>query len=561
MFTLTDPRAQALSQAGGAFGGALSQALGNYIENRKFGSALQGVDQNTPVHEILNRFAAHNVAPELISQYLNPQIQQRISQERALSSLEQVFNRRDKQGNSQQPSPQEVALGLARAGILSPSVGQNLGEVTQAYSNLYRSQNYPGGGGTGNAPVNLQVNTTAPNYATEGQPNSTPQPPTRPVTTNRENRPVKPLNNQGSTPTTGAGIRNAQASGVGGTVAPGVDQAPVAQPSAPDIRNTNPLNINPGRTLTGQEAANTVAQLAPTLGVEGARQFVQDFNAGNANIRQQMIENAQLAQSAKEEQKSQDDYWGKQADSYLGASGRQIDPLFRNAIVSRMQQLSGAPQERFQEALKEQDRLQNKAQKVLEGTKRPIAAAFNPKPLEEWKELKGNNLRALLQDPAIPPQFRDQYVDKFRTLAQAADISSLEFEYMINKPTLAEGKILNSIPKQEVKKTTSAFGIAEEPVKDVEKLSKIADQVIRLSQENPRLSPLIVRDMLMTKGYSDQTASEIYGIAREKGAQFSPYQEEQIGDLAMPARGSLKSILRGEQTGIGLWDQFIKGKK
>ena len=90
-FSLGDPRAQALSGAGQNFGSGLGNSLINFVENKNLGKALQGVNAQTPINEVLQKFAQYNVSPQAQDRFFSPMVQSRMQSAGAANYLQEAL--------------------------------------------------------------------------------------------------------------------------------------------------------------------------------------------------------------------------------------------------------------------------------------------------------------------------------------------------------------------------------------------------------------------------------------------------------------------------------------
>ena len=100
MFTVGDPRLQAISQAGASFGTGLGNILNRYVEGKAFNKAFsQGISPETSPYEIMQKGLQAGVSPDYLNMALSPTVQQRAVNQQAYNQLQQVRNNPQAQPN------------------------------------------------------------------------------------------------------------------------------------------------------------------------------------------------------------------------------------------------------------------------------------------------------------------------------------------------------------------------------------------------------------------------------------------------------------------------------
>lgn len=110
-FTLTNPganfAAQSMYQTGQNFGGGLGDSLIKYIQNKRFNESLGTITPETPLNEVLQKFAQNQVSPQDQQRYLDPAVLQRMGNQQA----SKIINESLKTAKT----PQEIAQAVMRA--------------------------------------------------------------------------------------------------------------------------------------------------------------------------------------------------------------------------------------------------------------------------------------------------------------------------------------------------------------------------------------------------------------------------------------------------------------
>ena len=582
-FTLRDPRMEAISGAGVGFGQGFGNSLGDqlvrYIEGRQLNKALEGVDANTPVLDVLKSFQTNRVSPTLQEQYLSQPVQGRLAQERAAQSFGEFANMSDEQFNNM--SVPQIIAKVSQAFANVPGGAQTAGDLINSVLSRRRTSNLGNafsrkGGET--KPAQAKINPSPREDQANPQQDETFT--IQDLLSGMQDRVFQSQGQSNQIPF--APFQNEN------FVSPVTPRTSAVSTSLPESRTEPPSAVNI-RPMRATDVAGLISQIArenPDMSYEDVVNAVRiqsganeaEFNAGIKLYDQKVKEN--------EQKKLEDANIAEAVDAKINKDFPQgIDSYYKGMLEELTRYYPGSSiNSRYTKAKQVVDRQINRLRSLAKAEARPLFGAYRPGAVKSHLDKIAGLARAAWRDKEIPNYMRPNQIDKIReTIASRGMEGPVEQEYIVNKTINPEFKKdiakmdkLSEAPKApETKQAYSRYGfgppIVTQPTekeradyqeKVREGIAKIADFV----SENAGgyMSPLLVRSALLKKGWTDSQIKEAYDLAAENNANFSTYQDDQIVKLGTPQKPSLSSIfsgITGDRSEQDLWDVFISGRE
>jgi hypothetical protein len=503
MFTLTDPRKQAISQAGQNFGGGLGDALINFIENKRFQQAMSGVTAETPVQEVLTRFAQNNVSPQWMERYLSPQVQNRMLQQRyepKLVDRMKLYQDEATVGTEARPEMRDSGS-VSKGGPVKP--------ISDTTPNQFDQ-------------TQVQQQTQQPVAQNQIIPQSVAQNIQQPVGQFQQ----QPIQESGQQPITGDFRSDVRSN------------APVT-PLATD-RDRNSL-IRQGLQ----------AGLSPEAAENYADKKIELQNQRRAD------EIATLARDelARKTVIEVDENLRNEAEKYLSRDyGTERDPIIDDMVTRLMREGTGTAEQRYTKARPVVTRILNSLNNINEGQRPPLVGGREK--FNAYIRKQQSYVKALLKDPQIPASFKKDIMEKVITNEMAKGTGRVDAEMIANPPSANFTKLLNSVEEKPKPKILNKYGVPDKKSLEDYQLNvnssveRLSNKIAQMVDQSPWSSPLVMRSSFLDKGYTEADIAEAFLKAQEAEVPFSDYQNEQIGKLAVKERPSLDNIFRGEKSQI-----------
>lgn len=524
-FSLGDPRLEALSRAGGNFGGGLADALTQYINNAQLSKALNGVTAETPITDVVKAFAKNRVSPEQQQMYFNPVVQGRLGQERA-ANIFQSFSKMSPQALSKMTWPQATSL-IYSAFANSPE-GYRAAEPI--INNLKAEAQRNGWFGFGGAQNQNQPFVPGQEGPTGDQNIS----PGSPVSIQPQGTGVKPGIgvSQNQMPPQTVPARGGQQIQPGEV--PRLGEA-TAAPSKEYIHNLVGRYMTPGTSVDEaiKNAANVLNMEESLLKRVYFEQEQQDLVRQKQNLENTRIEQYGEAQSKKD--------FGTDEGGNVN-----LPPEYRNLLTDLMlDNTKGSDTQRYTRAKKVITDLMDGVRNLATGEKRPLLAGLRPGAREKFISAKQGQASNILNNPSLPDVYKPMIREQMRTALtnqvtriqpgiELPEYGPVEIEEIINKPSKELKSVLTSIPAP-----------SKDPRKNEQALTGLWAYVARNSMN----SPMMVTQALIDKGYDQDSIRNAYDNASEKGVPFSEYQNNQRAEfLKNPFVPRLQSIFGGDKT-------------
>lgn len=579
-FTLTDPRMQAISGAASNFGSGLSDQLVKYIEARQFEKAMQGVNENTNVLDVLKNFQTNRVPQHLQEQFLSQQVQSRLAQQRASNAFNEFGNMSEEEYNNLS-TPQLVAK--LQGAFANVAGGQDASaSLINTLLGRRRTNNLGKAfGKTGNR--NQQSSSTEPIEPTQEK--GDPRKPEVNITN------VLPTRAEMQAEEQGMQQPNPPRGQTGGRIpyAPFTTPQAQAQSIRQNESTTEPsagVNVRPMRATDVASLISSLASENPDMNYEDIVEAAKiqsganenEFNAGIKVYEQQ--EKQRQARQAEEDRI--DKAVEEKIDKHFPGSeqGPGIDPHYETMLKQLTRYYPGTSTDaRYTKARKTVTDLLHREQNLLDYEGRPLFGAWRPGATKQHLDHLTTLARPIWNDPNIPEFQRPQQIDRVRSLLASRGIEGpVEQEYVINKminpdfkKDVAKINRLPSAPEEaKIRVGTGKFGVMAPSKRDEEKNSQQSkrdlDKIANFLTETAGgyVSPLMVRSGLLSKKWSEEQIREAYDLAQENGANFSDYQRNQISQLSKDQKPSLRSIFTGltnDKSEQGIWDVFISGRE
>lgn len=512
MFTLTDPRLQAISQAGQQFGTGLGETLVQGLVNQRLAQATQGFTPETPVNEVLQSMAKYNVPAEAQERYFSPVIQQRMQAQHAMKIINDAVNKKDS-------TPKDLVTAIAKAQALSGNLNNASGLLDFAMGDYLSNQ-----GSQGDAPAPQGTSTPSPSGRHESPDMKGGPAPEAPM--QNMSPEVQPGQNL---PTSTQGQPNQKFPGVlsqgvtGSEAAETVPGAVEVQPYTPaekaKLRNANRKRL--GKTLGDQETDRIISE----------RDTQHNQQVANASLA--TLQNANVLQK----QENIDRYVeGGMARDYSG--NRYITPEMTEMAKYHAREVAkGTPDQRWNQTKKWLDDLADK-QRTIEDKIPSRDFLFRP---PEWQQekLKRANVDVDRYLDKIPEGYKRQAYDQMRTrLRSKPGVGPIKAEWMISYPSQDTLKSFGSLP--------TYWDSGERKDSFQKKLEPML-----INGLSNGTSPLILKDLVVTgKGWPDSVYDDAQRDAlkkmREKGLSVPDYNETALNDTNLKFQSTPYDQLTGQ---------------
>lgn len=506
-----DPRYQSLGQIGSNFGGGLGDALIQYIENKRFNTALGGLNPNSPIQDVLQQFAQHNVSPELQQRYFSSPVQQGLQRERGKQDIQNLS-----QADFSNLSPLQAVIKAMELTQNAPpgTLETFLPAFIQAQQNE-RFQNLYGGGRTGTLGQKpMQPSTEQAGQSAEGYSPAY----------NAPQQFEQPM--QAAQPSTAAPFIRSR---VGGATGP--------QGSRGFQRN-----------LTLEDS-------------------IRNAYARGAQTKEQALFEAQLEQDTQQKQKEQEETDEENFKSRFQSRFKgQIEPWFENFGVEDFRYQTGTANERAEKAIKNVQNIKSGLNGLKTAHPRGFGEAFLGNKLNRFYKNVGKSINTVFNKAAVPEALKPGLIDEtWVALSERNDMTPIGIAESFQnsnvnpnfKKEIALIKRLPSIPEVSA---TIPHEYAQKSQILSPKLEKNRAEVVNSLMkilENPYSSPLTIKAKLLEKGYPDDWIAQRFEEAQSLGWQPSSYQGREVDLLGIPTYQSVSTSLQGQPSLIGLPTKFM----
>jgi hypothetical protein len=534
VFTLTDPRMQAISQAGANFGGGLGDALSQFVENKQFNKALEGVTAETPILQVLQQFAKKNVSPDQQNRFLSATVQQALQKERGRSQLQNLKNT-----DLSNLTPAQLAATLLESTQdLQPGTFEALYRpfLEQQQNNLFK------GRGRGRNPTLSQ-----PDMQPAGEQNARSSEGYSPQYNNQAlAAPQQFGGGQGQQP---QGQGPAMAAGAAGAVLPGI--TPNAQQS------------NAGR---GFQQYNTYEDDIQEAYDNGARNL--DEAIKYTDIKQNAKQQRE-AQEAKDEQQLLNRLDEKFPPTKEGQPG--IDPALRDIAVEDYRYETGTPNERANKAIAKAVATNNLAKGIVDSEKRNWWQSLKRGNTDQFYDSLGNSVRQMLTHKGTVEALQPNLIDYAKSiLSMRGDIKDVGIakvmQLAINKPQYnKEMAVLRKLPdipqdfvdigKGGIVGQTRKVERAEKALAEAQ--PKVVNYLVKTLTSDPYASPVLIRDELIKKNYPESLIKASFDEAIKLGWAPSPYQKDEYAGLGTPQKQTAEGLFFNQKAKQGFIDQIF----
>lgn len=538
MFTLRDPRLDAISRAGGQLGTNLGDTLVQGIMNKRMQGVLGDITPTTPINEVMSKFAGANVPQEMQQQYFNPQIQQRVAQERRKARFADLASRQIKPGDMPQFLA-EVASELADT--------EGAGDIMKVFMTAAQSANLNNGDG----------NETPATDETANRPGKNRQTPT-----GRAENPVTGGAKSITNPLAAMGV-------------PGMNQMQQGTDTG-DYRS----NINVGADVTPpmgpQEYQQLLSRYAKLTGdYEKGKEFADKFQGLTADQRAAELDTLSRQENQRQTQLVEEERSRGAVEKLIGADAKfpgqgetGTDVAMRNIAVEVGMRTPGTDEQKFNAGRRAATRIFNNLNSMRASETRPRAANFQHNALQEYLRKEQNAVQNIMNDSAIPENLKPEIAEQIRLIQAGKGNGPVETEYLINPPSPATTKLINSVqppPRGEIPTgipgKIGERGMAKIADRKNAAVFELADTITRVINTDPKASPVIMRDRFLDKGWDETDIKRAFTMAEQSGAKLSDYQREQMGEISKPQRESLRTFFGGDKAANDYWDMFIRGRR
>lgn len=545
MYIPYNPRAEALNRFGQGMGSGLGDILSRFMESRQFQKQSQGLTAETPINEVLQKLST--VSPQLREQYLSPQVQQRLQQERLGSTYQKI---RNDLGDITSRNAPEYMRRIAEAALQVPgaNIGDTLNVLMQAMSRAGQGKGYRDLGGSN----------VVPEITRKESPSGT---------NTRLNEPfLGGMLDQPSTYQEPAG-RQAPFGQMGGPAPTG--RIPFA---GGDYRTPN-YGAAQTQPMTQQEYGDAYGRMFALTGdPQASATFAENLRGLTKDQREAEMQNLTARETGRkinieEENRVRDaaktlldrDY---PADPQTGV--RPLSPFLQDMLVDVMISARGTDEQRYAKGNEYIKDLQAAQHQLSRGETRPNIARFRPDALKKFLKGQQSIVKTVLNDPRTPQMYRRRIMDQFKSVLMANGDGTLEAEAVVNPLNDNTGKIINSVPEApKTFKEGGKYGVQANRKFEQQRregIQEIADTIERIASKDPWASPLLLRAELLEKGWDEASIREAFGIADQKNV-LSELQRAQVAELSTQQKPGLNSIFWGDPSLQTMLDVLIRGKK
>lgn len=540
MFELRDPRFQGIAEAGKQFGTGLGDTLAQSVVNRQLSRALQGggpgegpITPETPVNDVMARFAKYNVSPEASERYFSPVLQQRAAQQHAMKLVDSAMQ-------NPKSTVKDIVTAFTKANALT---GGNMGDI-KPLLDFYIGQKMGESGNVGNEPGMPGTSTPSPSGEQEvpqqkGMPQAQMTPPGSPM---GQSQPSQMMNQpqgqpQGMTqgqPQTGAVTpQGVVKTGVSGSQA--FEQVPTqtaVKPPTPlqkqQIRNQE--RIKWGKTTGDAEADRKIAEWTEAATNATAEQERERLGGADTLKRQEMID--------------------QQIDSnferrWPGGKGAPPPFMVEYAKQFARDNAKGTADQRAAQAMKRVDTITDRANTV--SGKMPSTKFVGRSPEQQITLLERQN--------AYSKRFLDDFDDEQKKYGydmlrsayrEKVGIGPIKAEYAINYPDKDVIKDVNGVGN------IWDYAAKADKVEDAQK-----DLTGKLVKHLPNgVSPLIMKNLVVMglgwdDSFFDNALADALKEMSSKGLAVPDYNEMALNDTYLKFKPSFPGESLTGQTLLG----------
>lgn len=519
MFTLTDPRMQAISQAGENFGSGMGQALNQYVQNKQFSKALEGADTND-LMGMLKRFAQYNVSPEMQERFLSPTIQNRLQSQTAAQLIS------DAAKNAK--NPKDFLSAVLQASALTGNMQGASQLIDMAMGSFLAGEE--------GAPTEPMEQPNAPRGPGAQQENQAMRRDT--VATNGPNQAMNTqdmINSVQNLLSPSRSFPNVQQRPLGAeNVRENILTGPTTRPMTPDEQDAlrRKLRTKHGLTVGDKEADRIINQTQKQYENE-----VTQLNLAN--------------EASRREQEQLDKYQNYGLSEFQREYGddSSMPQEFGRMVQDLMLKERGDEKQRYQ-------RIKNKYLKPIKTDLMEFDKVAN---IPYFETLEGKNKQATLQTinkkaqdfiKRVPEDYKREAVAALRNrLRSNRGIGPVSAEYAIKMPDEEVKKDLKALgpsPK-ETKIGTGRFGVSvnRNYESELEKAQKrMVPKIINALKKDQ--SPIVIKDLLVNGlGYPDEIVDRAMTEA-SKEVDIPDYYQQSFKDSRLKFRPTPLDIIEGK---------------
>lgn len=544
MFNLRDPRLDAISQAGQQFGTGLGNTLVQGLLNKRLQGVLSDISPTASINEVIGKFAGANLPPEMLNQYMNPQVQQRVAQERRRVRFEELAKRKIKHGEMPQFLA-ELSAELADT--------EGAGDIMKVFMTAAQSANLANGDG----------NETPSTDETPNRPGKDRQTPSGRAEAATQ-----------AGPPSIRGYRNeqGQANPLAQMGVPGTSQ--MQGPETGDYRSNINVNAPVTQPMGPQEYQQLLSRYARDTGdYDKARELADKFQSMTQDQRTAELDRLSrdetqrtLRMAEEERARGAIESQIKSDPKFPGQGEGGQDIALRNIAIQTGMRTPGTDEQKFEAGRRAATRIYDNLNKLRGGTTRPNIAALRHPELKDYLRTEQAVVQNIINDPAIPENLKPEIAEQIRLLEAGKGNGPVETEYLINPPSPRTAKLINSAPEAPRHEIPTGMVGNSKALAKMESIKnaavyELAESISRTISSDPKASPVIMRDRYLDKGWSEADIARAFTIAEQNGLEFSNYQREQKGELATPQRESLRTYFSEDKAANDYWNIFIQGRR
>jgi len=518
-FTLRNRPMEQWSEAGGNFGSGLGNALVNYIENKQFNSALEGVTPQTPINEVLQRFAQNRVSPEQQQRWLQSTVQQSLSRERGKEKLAELGNM-SKEEWAAMSMPQLIAKIAEFTQEAPPGTLENIfpALVNEKRADLYRNSRGQGS------------NQTARQQPTQAASNQQGQ--------QQGYQPQSGLEGLG-----GMGMAVNAAQGLGQPQGQGPMQSLGGQGQNqgqlfPEVAKEGTFS-NAGRGFQDMPTYDDDLQYALSMGqdFESAVKYAQDRDVQRNKIREAEV-SAEQALDARLEKG--------------GLGPDKLDPRLRDFGAEYMRYMTGTENERASKTFQAIDRIKDAARNIKDGKKRTFLDAIMRNDMDGFLNKEASLLRSTIKTTNIPEALQFPMYEYFKeAYASRGDVGEVGVEKIwqlatnpdFKKEIAGIEKIPKAIDPYEKFNIPSDFQKEKAALANEKNRMQMVNYLFKTLTNDPKSSPLLLRSAIIDRGYDEDLINRAFAEAEQLGWTPNLYQKPQYESFRTPERQTIKGAL------------------
>lgn len=525
----------AYSNAGTEFGQGAGDALVQYMENKQYDKALGNIKSDTPITEAIKIMAQNNVSATKQNQWLSQAVQSGISRERAKENSE-LLGKMTEEELQAMTVPELISkilgIGIDAPAIVEPAL-KAAGEIRKKplYTGGKRSQ----GRGTANPTLRQQDMQPASEQAGKSPEGYSPY-------YQSDN---------------GAGMLGQGQDQGNALPLPGINPPPQETNQGRGFQNTPDLqaDIAEGYDL-GADTFDTALQYA------NAKQL----NRQNIDQQEKNEESEFLTRLKKRYPDVKDDE---------GRLQPGIDPALEAFGTELFRYETGTANERSEKTINALSQINNHAQNVENAEKFNWFKSLLRQDPESFYKNLGSSVKRMLHVKGVPAAVQPGLINYARQiLSDRPDLKEVGVERVMqealnqpnyNKEIASLKKIPNmsNIQLPTFSGTTGGSGGAIKYQKSVEKREKewydnkpkVVDYLVKTLTNDSLASPILIRNELLDKNYSEQQIKEAFNDAAQQGWIPSWYQDAQYTGLNVPQNQTPTGVLHGNKARRGFAEQ------